>query len=378
MQTETKEDRRFDNNYDFLRFVAALMVVFFHSYALLRIGKSEPLYIFTGFMDFGVLGVVIFFVISGYLITQSWRNNPSLLKFYWNRILRIVPGLVCLALFTVFIIGPLVSNKSIVDYFSNGITWSYFRIITVLGILPQTPLLPGVFINNPYPNAVNGSLWTLPAEFVMYMLISAFGVLGLLYRKKLMLVITIGISVIYLFCNINELADFQYITQFGLYQKMFALINLNGHIFIYPIFFLIGSLYNLYGKSIKYDVKLIGIMALIWILSFKTAMFYPASMVCLPYIILGIANLRIPHLNQITKYGDFSYGLYIYAFVIQQTIIYFIKDISMPALFVTSLLASLAFAVLSWKYVEAKALKLKSVNPVSIVKSIINKVDNII
>ena len=102
------------------------------------------------------VGVMIFFSISGYLITESWQWNPKLVAFFVKRALRIFPALIVCVSVTACIIGAAATNLSLRDYFSHPAFPLYFRNIALL----ISYFLPGVFEDNIYKNAVNGSLWT--------------------------------------------------------------------------------------------------------------------------------------------------------------------------------------------------------------------------
>ena len=136
-------------------------------------GVPAPL--FLGVLPLGPLGVYIFFSISGYLIAQSWDRDSHALRFFIRRGLRIFPALIVVTILTVFVLGPAITTLPIWEYFKSNSTWGYFSNI----ILYMSYALPGVFEHNTYPNAVNGSLWSLTTEFGMYMLLMIFGVLRL-------------------------------------------------------------------------------------------------------------------------------------------------------------------------------------------------------
>jgi len=121
---------------------------------------------------------------------------------------------------------------------------------------------------------------------------------------------------------------------------------------------LIGATYYVY-KNINFNKYVALLLFILWILSFNNIIFYFISLISLPYITLYIALTKIPYLNNVSKYGDFSYGLYIYAFLIQQTIVYFIYGITVLQLFILSVLITFAFAYLSWTFIESRALELK-------------------
>jgi peptidoglycan/LPS O-acetylase OafA/YrhL len=352
---------RFSNNFDLLRLLAAFLVILSHSYPLSTGSyNGEPLVSLSGgAFTLGNLGVMIFFVISGYLITSSWLRKPNFSGFFKNRILRIVPGLFGLALVTIFIIGPLVTIIPVVDYLKNPWTWWYFHIVTIYYVWG---FLPGVFVNNVYPNDVNGSLWILGLLFTMYVVVSILGFIGFLKKKGIILIITILLSVSYLM-NYNGTTR---VTFFAFSKQFFDLIYYNKLVWMLSldltfgtILFMIGVLIFLYRDRIKYDVRICIFLAILWTLSLKTPLFSLISFIALPYIILYIAFARIPYLSKAGKYGDFSYGIYIYAFPIQQSIEHFLPGISVIGMFLLSLLIVIPTSIISYKFIESKALKLK-------------------
>ena len=168
------------NNFDFVRLVAASMVLYSHHFILA--GRPEEPKVF-GIISFGHLAVVMFFSLSGYLVTQSWQSDPHIFRFAMRRILRIWPALAAAVIFCALILGPLVTSSPLIDYFENGGTWSYFKNL----IIPRAFHLPGVFENNPYPLSVNGSLWTIPIEVLCYMVLGAAGFLGLMKKRSVWL-----------------------------------------------------------------------------------------------------------------------------------------------------------------------------------------------
>lgn len=200
------------NNFDFLRFVAAYMVLFSHQ--LVLTGNSGPN--ITSF-DLGKLGVVIFFSISGYLVTQSWDHDPSIWRFLAKRMLRIWPALIVVTCITVLFLGPIVSTEPINHYFINHKTWDYFRVLKLI-IRYE---LPGVFVTNPFPNAVNGSLWTLPIEFRWYLILMALGVVGLLRNRFLLLIAVTALAIfVFVIKDAQNNPDWKLHLQLGVFFAM--------------------------------------------------------------------------------------------------------------------------------------------------------------
>ncbi len=345
---------RHGNNFDFLRLVGALMVILYTCYAVLGAHLQDPFVRLTnGVLTTGSLGVTVFFIISGYLITMSWDKKRDIARFVWARFLRLVPALIGVALFTVFIIGPITTHLNIWNYFTSGITWGYLSIVSVFF---QTYSLPGVFTHNPI-DKVNGALWTLPLESTMYLVVLAIGALGILYKKQLVTLVSLSVIGIFIYTNIHVVHTFAPIMPHDSIDLLKMLLS-PAH----PFFFIIGSLYYLYQNKIKYDLRLVVSALVIWVLTFWNAdLLMLSSFICLPYIVLGIAFTSIPYINKISKNADLSYGLYIYHYPVQQTIVEFFK-LDPLMLLVTTLIITVPLSWLSWKLIESKALSLKNID----------------
>ena len=133
--------------------VGAFLVIYGHCYVL----KGMPERHFLSWLPLGPLGVYIFFTISGYLVVDSWRRDPSLWRFAARRSLRIFPGLAVCVLLSAFVLGPILTPLPLRTYFTHSQVTDYLANI-VLDIHYSLPL---VFATNPYPHVVNGSLWSL-------------------------------------------------------------------------------------------------------------------------------------------------------------------------------------------------------------------------
>lgn len=161
--------------FDCVRILAAIAVLFSHSYALVKQDANEPLILLTnGGTAIREIAVYAFFAISGYLVTQSWMRDPSVIRFTTRRPLRIVPALVFVIVASFAIFGPLTTTMSLSDYFSSPQAWTYLSKVL---IYPVQYGLPGVFEHNPYPNVVNGSLWSLRLEFALYVIVAFWAIL---------------------------------------------------------------------------------------------------------------------------------------------------------------------------------------------------------
>lgn len=169
-----------ENNYDFLRFVAASMVILSHAYVLSgSYGHLEPLTLLTHRQfSLGSLAVKVFFVMSGFLVTASFVRSGSVVKFARARFLRIFPGLAWAVIVTAFVFGPLGTSLPLGAYYTNPHTYLFLETMTLRGHSD----LPGVFDSNPLSGVVNGSLWTLTPEVWCCIVVAAMG-LGRLLRK---------------------------------------------------------------------------------------------------------------------------------------------------------------------------------------------------
>ena len=150
------------NNFHFIRLASASLVVFTHAYGLLAL----PVPTWFG-VRVSAFAVRIFFVVSGYLICESWNRDASVHRYLLRRFLRILPGLAVVVVLCALVLGPLLTERSLVEYFADPQFARYFWNIA----LAPSYNLPGVFVHNPLNAAVNGSVWTLPAEAAMYLLL---------------------------------------------------------------------------------------------------------------------------------------------------------------------------------------------------------------
>jgi len=328
------------NSFDFIRLLAAVAVIFSHSFALT--GHSEP---GAGTISIGAISVWIFFILSGYLISKSWDQYPRFNVFFAKRILRIFPGLVVAVLSTIAVAGLFFTSLPLFTYLFHQETFTYLNNIFLYN---SSFTLPGVFNTNIYPNAVNGSIWTLAYEFTMYLVVAIIGALRI-YKK------------------IPPIAFWG--TLFGLVLLMaiigreyfsLSLFYLTiGQMIIFALMFFSGILMHKYEKRIKLNTWLgfTGLAAFVilsLLLPDYTALF---GATLLAYGIFAVG--RHGHMSWTSKYGDFSYGLYIYAFPIQQMIASITHTANPLKMFALSFILTLIASILSWHFVESRALKWK-------------------
>lgn len=337
---------RHQNNFDFIRFLAASYVIVNHSYAL--VGDK---WIVSEFFA-GNVAVAIFFLISGYLISGSAISSRSIKNYSWKRFLRIYPGLFVVVFLTVFVLGPLLSTLKPLDYFLEKETYLYLITVSVFKTYHN---LPGVFESNIGGAGVNGSLWTLVYELIVYIVAGVAVTVGYFKGKKNLLLIA---GIIMLFIRIllgHRYGWYNYSTPY--------LLNLNiMFLFEWLFYFVIGAVVYNYKEKVVFKGWVLIVLTILYSLlaffkmnAFSTVLHY----VVLAYAIFYFANIK-GVLNSFGRFGDFSYGLYIYAFPIQQTLISIYPNIDAITLTCCSFLLTLLFAILSWHLIEKQFLKYKN------------------
>lgn len=331
------------NNFDLIRFLAAGMVIVSHSFAIAG-AFAEPS---LGSNSLGTLAVYIFFIISGFLITRSWFAHPRPSAFIGKRLLRILPGLAGATLFVLLVIGPLFSQISLLQYFKDPLALKYLGNVSLFSISYS---LPGVFAHTPFPNNVNGPIWTLPHEFVAYLAIIALGMAGLLKKRFGLIISTIAILMLTFIAVRIFRNDALYI------------LNLQMAPFVRMVaFFGMGSLMYLYRDRI-YLCDSLGLAALIlvFVSPFIPGQFY-IRLLALPYLVIYLAFMKTKFAHKFSRPGDFSYGMYIYAWPVQQSIESASGNKIGPMhLTLFALPIILILAALSWHFIEKPSLRLKT------------------
>src|SRR4029453_12177074 len=181
-------DRR-RNNFDVLRFGLARAGILSHCYALAG-RPMDPVFWLTRQIDAGSLAVEGFFVLSGFLITQSWDGDPDLRGFAVKRALRLVPALVVALVFGAFVIGPLTTPAPLAQYVTSLSTWAHFGSVALHRYL-ASPLL---FADNPVPHQLNASLWSLRYEILCYGVVALLGSRGARWSIASALLLTAGLA----------------------------------------------------------------------------------------------------------------------------------------------------------------------------------------
>jgi peptidoglycan/LPS O-acetylase OafA/YrhL len=335
---------RSNNIYDFVRLSAALFVVYGHGFALLNLPSP-------GLMGVGIhtFGVLIFFCISGYLITDSWLRDPDLKRFLLRRALRIFPALIAVVLICMLVAGPALTTLSLWEYFGHGTTRAYLKNIW----LRTQYALPGVFASNPYPGAVNGSLWSLPIEFFCYLIVAAAGMLALwIGRARLIMVFVTAIVLIGAAVVQYRGAAMPRIIIYG--------TDLAQALAVAP-YFLVAACCRMFRDKISFNLALgVALVFVPTVFLAGTSFMTPLLWLTLPYAVIAFCESSVPMLSNAGRWGDMSYGVYLYSFPVQQVLAHFMPmPINVYLYIFLATVLTLPLAFISWHTVEKRALRLK-------------------
>lgn len=337
------------NSFDFIRFFCALLLLFSHSFTLggfgveLLFGNPQETY--------GGFAVAVFFVIGGFLITQSVMRSRSIVSFLWNRFLRIFPGFWVCLLVNAFIFTPLIciiENKNMDEYVRIIFPASIEYIkANFLGEMKQYGIAD-ILKGNPFPGALNGSLWILIYELKFYIFAGIMATLAIFKKYKFI------IPILFLLFWLSSIADRLQPGYSAMIFPYFKDIWI-PRLFVY---FTIGSSFYLYAERIDFDYRLFLIALVILVFSIKDG-FYPlAAPICITYVVLYLA-CKLPF-QEFGRYGDFSYGLFLYGFQIQQILAALgANQLGFLTYVFMSISITLPIAVLSYYLVEKPCLKLK-------------------
>jgi peptidoglycan/LPS O-acetylase OafA/YrhL len=328
-----------DNNLNLLRFTAATAVVYAHSFGVANRTSDEIFYSIYG-IGLGDIGVDAFFVVSGFLVTKSFCSK-DLRHFIWARIMRIYPALWVSSLLFVAVVGLFFSPLPTIEF------WS--RHDTVLYLIKNATMLPRVGAEMRLPFAFdvaqtefNSSLWTLPLELQMYMLLSVLGIIGAL-RFPIILV---------------AVACFGAIGFVGGSFGWFHLLGMDRARFIFMFF--CGSSFYLFRKH----VSMSGIIAAACVAALAAAAILTSNHVLhrlvlaavLPFLTLWLSFVPSGPIRRFNQLGDYSYGVYILACPVQFYLADRYSNLSPWGIFALSMMIVVPLAVISWRYIESPAL----------------------
>lgn len=324
--------------------MAALGVFLSHGMFLYALQLPVP---FPGH-SLGSLSVYVFFFISGYLVTQSWMRDSSWKPFLLRRVARVFPGLIVAVCFSVVVVGWAVTTLPTLSYWSASGTWLNLANNAVGLATVQT--LPGVFESNPFARAVNGSLWTIRYELFMYLLLLVVATCARSQRW------------IYPLC-IALLAVAWSAARLGNWDAALNSAATAGGWkdgFRWKDFCNVGVVFFVGCTFAVYEVRPRGWMAVVAVLAAICAYYahteFLRQLAVWSMVVCGVfyaAHAGAPA-KQVRGRVDISYGVYIYAFPIQQaaTELCLRQDWSLAVCLALSLGVVLVLATLSWHCVE--------------------------
>jgi len=319
------------------------MIVFRHAWGLPGAADpmAEPIVHTLGFISAGGLGVATLFFLSGLLVSQSWANSHDPMDFAARRVARIWPGLIVCLIVTVLVIAPLnaieragwLARRDLPAYVVDNALLFHLRFD-----------LPGVFDDHRF-RAINGSLWTLAAEVTMYGLVLGLGCLGLLRARVSTVVVCIAAGV-----------------TLWVWRPASAALNASPELVRGMLYFLAGMVAHALRDRLRFGLRPALILWALFAASFTLAplrlaepVFHAAWAITLLTVGTQTAIAR-----RLALPVDPSYGVYLYGFPLQQTMVGLLPASSALLNLMLSLPLALACGVLSWRFVERPMLRLNA------------------
>ena len=346
-----------DNNFTLLRLILASLVILGHSPEIVDGDQHREILvrIFHHGGTFGSFSVAGFFLISGYMIVQSWERRPDLLDFLKKRVLRIYPAYAVSSLVAAFIVGPLAVTQ-VGQYFASFHIRSFIRGIVWL----TGPEVPPVFAGLHYP-VVNGPVWTIPHEFRCYLFVPLLGALGFVRNRNAWLIFSAVTLVYSLVSPAIPYHSLEPLLPKIVWYYLLPPLPL-AQVFPHHLAcFCVGGCFYLFRNIVRYEAKWAVVSVVLW----AAAMFFDALRpVTLPifgaYAVFWFAFARLPALSGFKRHADVSYGVYLYGWPVQSLCIWYFPYISPWLLFAVAWPLALGLGFLSWHLVELPFLRLKT------------------
>jgi peptidoglycan/LPS O-acetylase OafA/YrhL len=354
------------NSLGLVRLLLAALVIVGHAYELGGFGR-DPLARSTG-VAASSLAVLAFFCISGYLITRSARRT-AIVPYLWRRVLRIFPGFLAVLVVTAFVVGPLlwwVGRGTLAGYLTLEADGPvrYVLANADLGIDQQG--IHGLLTGTPWglhtgASVFNGSLWTLEYEWRCYLLVGALAVVGILRRARwAVLVLTLVLQVL---LALRVLGTGWADAGLGLVpgwedsREFWATLR-------FTTSFLMGACLALYAHRVRLDDRIGWACALVLAVSVPTGLIFVVGTPALAYVLLWGA-VRLPsRLRVVGEKADYSYGVYVYGFLVQQVLARAgVHEAGLVVYTLAALVLVAPCAWLSWHLVEGPAMGLKDRGP---------------
>lgn len=347
------------NAFNLIRLACATAVIFSHAHDLTLPQVWQDATVRWLGVPIATVAVYVFFVLSGFLVTMSYDRRRDPAAFIRARALRILPGLWVMLLVMVPVLGLLFSPLALGDFLTAPKTVAYLITNAILSntfYLAAANTLPGVFGANPVAGIINGSLWTVAIEVQCYIALLIAAMAGLIFNRARFLMLAAA-----------------FILFFLLFPA--GIFPLTGLVRRLALPFLFGAAAYVFRDRLPLSGPLAGI-GLIIAIALPTGTITPnlvqpvlnlaelkavAVQLAFGYAALVFA-FRAP--KAVTQFSaglpDLSYGIYIYAFPIQQAVVASGLGVTPMSNLILSLMVIVPLAALSWYLVEKPALKLKA------------------
>ncbi len=343
-----------DNHFNLLRLSLAAGVLLSHCFSLSGFSKlAEPWVAFTGGpRTLGTVCVEGFFILSGYLVSESFQRSPNLPTYLTARGLRIYPAAIVAALIVGLLLGPLVSTLAPLAYFQSAGLQHFLYAATTFLDLNAKDYVEGVFASNPVVNRLNAPLWTISWELLCYALLIPVGIL--LYRQPKVWLRRAAFAGL---CLLTIPGAIQYALR-PLPNDHFA------GLLVFWMFFSVGMLGRQVLPRLPQSAALTAVAFIAFLGLNYVERYAPVIGMAGPFLfgyVLLTAATRLPRSwLAYNRLGDFWYGTYLYAWPIQQTVVLLLPGIGPWKLFLLALPITLVAAALSWHWLERPALRLKA------------------
>ena len=346
-----EQHRNSGPGFNALRLVLAVLVLCWHSVLVTTPAEFHKAILNGTYRPFFLFRVPMFFCLSGFLLTGSIIRVKSLRVFLVNRFLRIFPSLWLEVLLTAFILGPLVTAYGLRAYFGDRRILYY--MLNLVGRVHNS--LPGVFSGNMAGQTVNLSLWTLPIELKCYAVLCLLIASRLLFNKIFMLGFLVSLVLLKLAAPYFAIFSHEPNSAFYLMESP----GNQFHVHILFSSFIAGCTGYIWRDHIPLNRWLFCLSAGSFLLSTSMGLASWLVPIEIGYATIWLGLLKVPQIPFFGN-GDYSYGLYLYAFPIQQTIVYL-----WPAMrcwywnIALALPLAISAAYLSWNYIEKPVLSLR-------------------
>jgi peptidoglycan/LPS O-acetylase OafA/YrhL len=331
-----------DNNFNLLRFGAALAVFISHCPTIAGLGVIS----ITTLL--GYVAVNAFFAISGFLVAKSLYTRNDLRHFLLARALRVYPALIFAVIYTSLIVGLYFSSLNSLDYLRHADTLEYVYRNMLQLVWPIPVALPGVDWLK-----VNAPLWTLPFELHMYLLLALTAAIGLCLNKKLRIIVwglyftAVAISTVLYLVDYAFLLEGYGLGYYGYYLRFLSMFGVGV------------AFYVLRERVVLKTSYVIAIALLALLVSPVRPLFVLVAYGSLAYVLMYLAYVPGGFLRRFNKFGDYSYGIYIFAYPTQKAVMQLMPGINVIELFLIAFALTLLISAFSWHLLERPALGLK-------------------